>query len=214
MSGRAHRVRRQHAARLRCVRSDEHLQCSGDVLSCLPDLTCWALTAGAGAGVVFVGGESNASLSFVKFESSSNIGIGTGVLAVSDRSRAAVSHSCFIGNHIENRMGLASLGVPCALCITAEAASIVAARYCVFESNTGGNVIFAGTNTEIDLAHSTFQSNGIARTPHTNRRRQLASSGEAGGVVIALVEGAVARSSDSIFSANIGKTAGEKRMPS
>ena len=181
MSGRAHRVRRQHAARLRCVRSDEHLQCSGDVLSCLPDLTCWALTAGAGAGVVFVGGASNASLAFVKFENSQNLGLGAGVLAVSDRSRMDVSHAHFIGSFIENQMGLVGPEVPRASCITADDASVVSVVHSEFESNTGGDVIFARASATIDLANSVFRSNNQAVAADGSRRRQLTSQSQTSG---------------------------------
>ena len=171
----------------------------------LDDVACWSIS---GAGVAFVGGASNASLTFVKFENSQNLGLGAGVLAVTDRSRMALSHSHFIGSFIENRMGLVAPDVPRASCITAESASVVSATYSVFESNTGGDVIFARTNAEVDLAHCTFQSNGIAPTAGENHRRQLGSSAQTNGVVIALVEGAVARVSDSTFSANHGLTAG------
>ena len=176
------------------------------------------LLVDAGAGVAFVGGASNVSLAFVKFKKNRCLGLGTGVLAVSDRSHVTDSHSHFIENFIDNQMGLVAPEVPSASCITAEAAS-VSATYSVFETNTGGDVILARVSATLDVAHTSFRSNGLM--PASSRvaaeawdaygRRRLASGGQTvsrSGSVIALADGATAHIRDTTFSYNKGLRAG------
>ena len=143
----------------------------------------------------------------MQFEQNSNLGLGAGVLAVSGQSEVALSHSAFTDNFIENQMGLVGPDVLRASCITADAA-VVSAAHSVFESNTGGNVISAGANAVLDLAHTVFRSNDHAAGAANVRRRRLASSGQTDGAVIALVDGSVAHVSDATFISNIGLSAG------